>query len=82
NWDNEINKNTFDLQRKKSERTYNTRIVFATGLIVNRIVSAISALVLTNSYNNSSSGLRINSEFIGTKNSPYDGIRLNFVKSF
>jgi hypothetical protein len=81
-WDNELNKNNFDLQRKKSERTYNTRIVFATGLIVNRIVSAISALVLTNKFNTSSSGMRINSEFIGTQNNPYDGLRLNFVKSF
>lgn len=82
NWDNEANKNTFDLQRKRSERTYNARTVFATGLIVNRIVSAISALVLTNKNNNSSGGFRINSEFIGTQNNPYDGIRLNFIKSF
>jgi hypothetical protein len=82
NWDNELNKNNFDLQRKKSERTYNARVVFATGLIVNRIVSAISALVLTNKQNNFSSGFRFNSEFIGTQNNPYDGLRLNFVKSF
>ncbi len=82
NWDSELNRNTFDLQRKKSERTYNTRIVFATGLIVNRVVSAISALVLTNKKNNSSSGIRINSEFIGTHKNPYDGLKLNFVKSF
>lgn len=81
-WDNSANQETFDKQRKKSERTYNGRIVFATGLIVNRVVSAISALVLTNKYNHSASGFRINSEFIGTKDNPYDGIRLNFIKSF
>jgi hypothetical protein len=82
-WDTEVNKESFDKQRKKSERVYNTRIVFATGLIVNRVVSAISALVLTNKSNkNSSTGIRISSEFIGTKDNPYDGLRLNFVKSF
>jgi hypothetical protein len=81
-WDNSTNRNNFDLQRKKSERTYNARIIFATGLIVNRIVSAISALVLTNRSNNSSSGLRISSEFTGTRGNPYDGIKLNFIQSF
>jgi len=82
-WDNESNKNQFDLQRKKSERVYNNRIIFATGLIVNRLISAISAIVLTNKENNnSSSGIRINSEFTGTKENPYDGLRLNFIKSF
>jgi hypothetical protein len=83
NWDNSTNRNDFDLQRKKSERTYNTRIVFATGLIVNRVISAISALLLTNKINNnSSSGMRISSDFISTPESKYDGIRLNFIKSF
>jgi len=83
NWDNDLNRNNFDLQRKKSERSYNARIIFATGLIVNRLVSAISAIVLTNkANNNSSSGIRINSEFIGTGDNPYDGLRLNFIKSF
>jgi hypothetical protein len=82
-WDSELNKNQFDLQRKKSERAYNARIIFATGLIVNRLVSAISAVILTNkTNNNSTSSIRINSEFIGTKDNPYDGLRLNFVKSF
>jgi hypothetical protein len=82
-WDNTLNKNTFDSQRKRSERVYNARIIFATGLIVNRVISAISAIILTNkSYNNSSSGFRINSEFISTPKSNYDGIKLNFIKSF
>jgi hypothetical protein len=83
NWDNETNKNLFDTQRKRSERTYNARIVFVTGLVVNRIISAMSALILTNKINNnSSSGIRISSEFIGTQQNPYDGIKLNFIKSF
>ena len=83
NWDNTANMSQFDLQRKKSERVYNNRIIFATGLIVNRLVSAISALIVTNKGNNgTSSGMRFSSEFIGTRNNPYDGLRLNFTQSF
>lgn len=81
-WDSEASKNIFDKQRKKSERTYNARIIFATGLVVNRIVSAISALILTNKQNNVLSGISFSSDFISSQKSPYDGIRLNFVKSF
>lgn len=81
-WDSETSKNIFDKQRKKSERTYNARIIFATALVVNRIVSAISALILTNKQNNVLSGISISSDFISTQKSPYDGIRLNFIKSF
>jgi hypothetical protein len=83
NWDNSTNRNNFDLQRKKSVRTYDTRIIFATGLIVNRIISAISAIILTNKVNNNtSSGIRINSEIIRNAEYKYDGLKLNFFKSF
>jgi hypothetical protein len=82
-WDNSNNMMTFDNQRKKSERVYNDRIIFGTGLIVNRLISGISALILTNKGNNSrsSGSIHINSELIKTNNK-YDGLRLNFVKTF
>ena len=83
NWDNSNNRLTFDSQRKKSERIYNTTIVFATGLVINRITSAISALILANNHNKDVlSSFKINSEFIGTRDNPFDGIKLNFVKEF
>ena len=82
NWDNVSNRETFDSQRRSSERIYNSRIVFATGLVVNRITSAISALILANDHNSNLSSFKINSEFIGTRDNPFDGIKLNFVTEF
>ena len=81
NWDSRDNMNTFDAQRKRSERTYNLRTIFVTGLILNRLVSGISALVLTNKGNNGS-GLRMNSEVIMSPQNKIDGLKLNIVKSF
>ncbi|MCX6160683.1 MAG: hypothetical protein NTV87_05020 [Ignavibacteriae bacterium] len=83
NWDSQSNQGEFESQRRKSERTYNNRVIFVTGLIVNRIVSGISALVLTNRGNSKiTSGLRINTSFTGTPDNHIDGIQLNFSKSF
>ena len=82
NWDNVSNREEFDSQRRSSERIYNSRIIFATGLVINRIMSAISALILTNDHNANLTSFKINSEFIGTKDNPFDGIKLNFAKEF
>jgi len=83
NWDSQPNQGEFESQRRKSERTYNNRIIFVTGVIVNRIVSGISALVLTNRGNSKiTSGLRINTSFTGTPDNHIDGIQLNFSKAF
>ena len=80
NWDSPSNQGEFDQQRKKSERTYNLSTVFFTGLIINRLVSGISALVLTNKIN--SSGIKVSSGFTQSPENKIDGIKLNFVKSF
>jgi hypothetical protein len=83
NWDNSTNREKYDSDRRHSERVYDSRIIFATGLIINRITSAISALILTNRHNSDIlSSLKINSEFIGTRDNPFDGIKLNLVKEF
>lgn len=81
NWDEQSNKDIFETQRKRSERIYNSRIIFASGLILNRITSAISALILTNKYNKGLN-LSFRTEFISNANSPYDGIKLNLIKGF
>lgn len=80
NWNNTANKDNFEDQRKKSERVYNTRIVFGTTLIVNRIVSAISALVLAGKRNNPTS-LNIQPELL-QKDYGIDGFKLNISKNF
>jgi hypothetical protein len=81
-WDNTDNKYFFDNQRKKSERIYNSRIIFASVLVVNRIVSAISSLILVNSRNNNSTSFRINSEPLSNRNKLFDGIKISLSKSF
>lgn len=80
NWDSQGNLDEFDRQRKKSERTYNLSTIFVTGMIVNRLVSGISALILTNKTN--SNGLKLSSEFITTEKNNIDGIRLKLVTNF
>lgn len=80
NWDSQSNQGEFDQQRKRSERTYNLSTIFVTGLIINRLVSGISAIVLTNSAN--SKGLKVSSGFTTSPHNSIDGIKLNFVKSF
>ena len=82
NWDSPGNQEDFDMQRKKSERTYNLRTIFITGMIINRIVSGLSALILTNKSNGTAGSIRLSSEFISTPENRLDGIKLNFVKSF
>ncbi len=81
NWDLSANMDSFESQRKRSERTYNLRTIFVTGMILNRLVSGISALVLTNKGNNSG-GIRMNSELMMTPENKIDGLKLNFVKTF
>lgn len=82
NWNNVTNKESYEEQRKKSERVYNTRIVFGTTLIVNRIVSAISALILANKKPDAA-GLNIQPELL-QKNygTGVDGLKLNISKNF
>jgi hypothetical protein len=82
NWDSKDNMDVFDLQRKRSERTYNLRTLFITGMIINRLVSGISAIILTNRSNNQTGGMRLSSEFTTSPQNKIDGLRLNFVKSF
>jgi hypothetical protein len=82
NWDSKDNMELFDLQRKRSERTYNVRTLFITGMIINRLVSGISALILTNKGNAQTGGIRLSSEFTSSPQNKIDGLRLNFVKSF
>lgn len=80
NWDNVTNKDSYEEQRKKSERVYNTRVVFGTTLVVNRIVSAISALILANKRSDSNA-LNIQPELM-QKDYGIDGVKLNFSRNF
>jgi hypothetical protein len=79
-WDNSSNREQYNQQRKKSERVYNGRVIFAAGLIVNRLLSAISAFVVTQT--SLKNNLSLNSEFLTTPRQKLDGLRLNFSLKF
>ncbi len=81
-WDNIDSRAFFETQRRHSERVYNSRIIFGSVMIVNRIISAISSLILINSNSGSSSTMKINTEAISTQNNLFDGVRINLLKSF
>jgi len=82
NWDDIQNKNIYETQRKSSERIYNTRIVFGSLLIANRIISGISALLLANKQNKKISSLNVQPEFLYKRDYSFDGIRINLSKNF
>jgi len=82
NWDDYNNRVIFDSQRKKSERVYNSRVIFASTLVVNRLVSAISTLILINSQNKNASSLNFNAEVLTSRDNSIDGLKINLVKSF
>ena len=81
-WDNMDNMNIYESQRKSSERIYNTRIVFGSLLIVNRIVSGISAYLLAKNQNKTSSSLNIQPELLYKNQYSIDGVKINLSKNF
>lgn len=78
NWDNTSNRENFDEQRRKSESMYNSTKIFTTGMIINRLVSAISAYLITKT----DGKLKVNSEFTGSQHGSVDGFRVNFIRTF
>jgi hypothetical protein len=80
NWDNSANRENFNDLRKKSERIFNSQNVIITGLVLNRIASAVSSFLLTNKDGESSS-VQLNSSFI-MYGKEIDGISLNLMKTF
>lgn len=82
NWDNENNKNIYETQRKNSERIYNTRIVFGSILVANRIISGISAYLLAGKKDEKKSSLIIQPELLRKYDYSFDGVRINLSKNF
>jgi len=81
-WDNSNNQNIFESQRKSSERIYNSRIIFGSVLVANRIVSSISAYLLAKQGNKKSLTYFIQPEILMNKDYTFDGVKLNLVKNF
>jgi hypothetical protein len=81
-WDNVNNRDIFESQRKSSERILNSRIVFGSLLIANRVVAGISAYLLTNKENKKSTSLNIEPEFLYKDDYSFDGVKINLSKNF
>lgn len=81
-WDNVENRNIFESQRKSGERILNTRIVFSSLLIANRVVCGISAYLLTNKPKSKTSSLNIEPEFLYKDDYSFDGVKINLSKNF
>mgnify|MGYP000889832721 CR=1 FL=1 len=79
-WDDPSNRDNFDEQRKKSERMFNSRKIFTTGMIINRITSGISAFILTETPD---SKVSFNTEVTSSPdNNNIDGFKINFSTRF
>ncbi len=81
-WDNLQNQKIYESQRKSSERIFNTRIVFGSLLVANRIISGISAYLLSKNYNKKSGSLNIQPELLYKNDNSFDGVRINMSKDF
>lgn len=82
NWDNVNNRNTFESQRKSSERILNSRIIFGSLLIANRIMAGISSYIIAKNGNKKPTALNIQPEFLYKKDLSFDGVKINLVKNF
>jgi hypothetical protein len=78
NWDDVNNRNIFESQREKSERIYNNRIVFTSLLLVNRVVSGISAFLIAKN-TGSSKSYSIAPDILYKKDMSFDGIKINLL---
>jgi hypothetical protein len=83
-WDNVTDREAYREDKLAADRIHNDRLFIVGAILVNHIVSAISAIVLTNNYNagvKSAGGLVINADVMRHFNH-VDGIRLNLTKWF
>ncbi len=84
-WDNSENRRKYREDKLAGDRIRNDRLFIVGAILVNHVVSAISAIVLTNSHNReiskSSGGFAMNADVIkfGTR---VDGVKLKLTKWF
>jgi hypothetical protein len=84
-WDQIANRKKYREDKLAGDRTKNDRLFIVGAILINHIISAVSAVILTNDYNEqlkkSSGGFSINADVMkfGTR---VDGVKLNFVKWF
>lgn len=82
NWDSAENQYIYETQRRDSERIYNNRIIFGSILVVNRIVSGISAFIMTKNQNKKPTALNVMPQVLYNKDLGFDGVKINLSKNF
>jgi hypothetical protein len=82
NWDNVNNQNIFETQRKNSERIYNSRIIFGSILVANRIVAGISAYLIASKDPKKTSALNVQPELLYKNDFTFDGVKINLSRNF
>lgn len=83
-WNNVADRQAYREDKLAGDRIYNDRLFIVGAVLINHLVSAVSAIILTNKYNSgqkTSGGFVINADVI-RHFSHVDGIRLNLSKWF
>ncbi len=84
-WDNVANRELYRTDKLAADNIKHDRIFVVGAVLLNHVISAISAIIVTNKYNSglekSSGGWTINAGVNQTLNR-MDGLKLNFVKWF
>ncbi|MEO8664298.1 MAG: hypothetical protein ABI462_02285 [Ignavibacteria bacterium] len=81
NWDDNGNRTIYETQRKNSERIYDSRIIFGSILVANRIISGISAYLIATKANKNTT-LNIQPELMYKSDYTFDGVKINISKNF
>jgi hypothetical protein len=84
-WDQVANRRKYREDKLAADRTKNDRIFVIGAILVNHVISAVSAVMLTNEHNdrlkNKPGGFTMNADVMKF-GSRVDGVKLNFVKWF
>jgi len=84
-WDNSANREKYRTDQLAGDRVITDRLFFVGAIIINHVISAISAVILTNSYNDkitgSNGGFVINADVV-RNGMRADGLQLKFTKWF
>jgi hypothetical protein len=83
-WDNVNNREIYRSDKLAGDRIHNDRLFIVGAVILNHLISAISAIILTNKYNSGSresGGVALQADVIKNFNH-VDGIKLSLIKWF
>jgi len=83
-WDTEANRKKYREDRLAGDRIHNDRLFIVGAILINHIISGISAIILTNDYNNNlknAGGIEMSAGVMKNFNR-VDGLKFQFVKWF